>query len=65
MQVEVFGVKHAFSDAFGIHIVRHELATCTDLCVHLTASRLAWISAYISLSTGDSRNSIELITTLV
>ncbi len=27
--MEVLGVKHAFSVAFGIHIVRH---TCKDLC---------------------------------
>ncbi len=46
MQVEVFGVKHAFSVAFGIHIVRH---ICKDLCLHLAALHLAWISAYISL----------------
>ena len=49
MQVEVFGVEHAVSVAFGLHIARYELATCKDLCLHLTALPLAWISEHISL----------------
>ena len=64
MQVEVFGIEHASSVAFGLHIARYELATSKDLCLHLEALRLAWISAHIGLSTGDSQNSKELITTL-
>ncbi len=49
MQVQVFGIEHAFGVAFGLHN-EYELATCKDLCLHLAALHLARISAYINLS---------------